>query len=354
MKEQTHARLIRHYQDRPNLQAQDLFKYLFQSAYGCEHLVSNEQAALRYIQSEYASMGERAECRIEPLDGNYSRVHLGVLQKGLRPETLARLFCLSAQKEDGKEQLKHSLEVAQELVQSGEIPLDVARFAQALQEWQAFGCPAIHHSEAFRAAYSPAYRVIANRYADFLPVFTEIDKRLAHGSVTSVMEGGSASGKSTLADALEAVYGCTVLHADDYFLRPEQRTPERLAEVGGNFDRERFAEEIVQPLRSGQPVTYRRFDCMTQTLGEPITVQKTALTVVEGVYSLHPAFGKYYDLAIFLDIAPDIQKKRIGVRNSPMLARRFFDEWIPMENAYFAAMDIKTRADLIMPVGKTV
>ena len=53
-----------------------------------------------------------------------------------------------------------------------------------------------------------------------------------------------------------------------------------------------------------------------------------------------------------MDIAPDIQKKRIGVRNSPMLARRFFDEWIPMENAYFAAMDIKTRADLIVSVSQ--
>ena len=350
MKEQTLAKLIRHYQDRPNLQAQDLFKYLFQSAYGCEHLVSNEQAALRYIQSEYDAMGERAECRIEPLDGNYSRVHLGVLQKGLRPETLARLFCLSAKREDGAEQLKRSLEVAQELVQSGEIPLDVAKFAQALQEWQAFGCPAIHHSEAFRAAYFPAYRVIANRYADFLPVFTEIDKRLTHGNVILVMEGGSASGKSTLADALKEVYGCTVLHADDYFLRPEQRTPERLAEVGGNFDRERFVEEIVQPLRQGQPVTYRRFDCMTQALGKPITVQKTELTVVEGVYSLHPSFGKYYDLAIFLDIAPDIQKKRIGVRNSPRLANRFFTEWIPMENAYFEATRIKERVDMVVKI----
>ena len=352
---QTRANLIRHYQEYPALQSQDLFKYLFQSAFGCEHLVGDGQAALRYLQNEFAAMGERAQNRIDRLDGDYSRVHLGVLRDGLRPETLARLFCLSAKKEEGgSAQLADSLQVAQELVQSGELPLDGAAFAQALQQWQALGCPAIHHSEAFRAAYFPAYRVIANRYADFLQVFCEIDKRLATGNVTLVIEGGSASGKSTLADALEEVYGCTVLHADDYFLRPEQRTPERLCEVGGNFDRERFAEEIARPLGAGQPITYRPFDCMTQTLGEPIAVQQRELTVVEGGYSLHPAFGKYYDLAIFLDIAPDIQKKRIGVRNSPMLARRFFDEWIPMENAYFAAMNIKTRADLIIPVGKTV
>ena len=350
MNEQTRTRLIQHGKDYPCLQAQDVFKYLFQSAYGCEHLVGDGQAALRYIQTEFAAMGERAEARIEPLDGAYSRVHLGVLREGLRPETLARLFCLSAKKEDGEQQLNASLEIARELVTSKELPLDAAAFAQALQKWQALGCPAIHHSETFRAAYFPAYRVIANRYADFLQVFTEIDKRLAHGSVTLVIEGGSASGKSTLADALKEVYGCTVLHADDYFLRPEQRTPERLAEVGGNFDRERFAEEIVRPLCAGKPVTYRRFDCMTQTLGEPITVQSSALTIVEGAYSLHPAFVKYADFSVFLDVDPALQQKRITKRNAPPLAKRFFTEWIPMELAYFTQTDIQNRVDLIIRI----
>ena len=32
---------------------------------------------------------------------------------------------------------------------------------------------------------------------------------------------------------------------DDFFLRPEQRRPERFAEPGGNVDRERFAAEVL-------------------------------------------------------------------------------------------------------------
>ena len=123
-----------------------------------------------------------------------------------------------------------------------------------------------------------------------------------------------------------------------------------IAEIGGNLDRERFADEIVHPLTHGEPISYRRFDCMTQTLGEPVTVQKGKLTVIEGAYSLHPAFGKYYDLAIFLDISPDLQRKRITVRNAEPLAGRFFNEWIPMENAYFTATDVKARADLLIHV----
>jgi hypothetical protein len=75
------------------------------------------------------------------------------------------------------------------------------------------------------------------------------------------------------------------------------------------------------------------------------------LTVVEGVYALHPAFGRYFDLAVFLDIDPALQRERIRKRNTPALARRFFEEWIPMENAYFAETDTRGRCDLTVQVG---
>ena len=63
------------------------------------------------------------------------------------------------------------------------------------------------------------------------------------------IDGRCASGKSALASNLENELGCAVFHMDDFFLRPEQRTPQRYAEPGGNVDRERFWEEILEPLR---------------------------------------------------------------------------------------------------------
>lgn len=35
---------------------------------------------------------------------------------------------------------------------------------------------------------------------------------------------------------------------DDFFLRIEQRTPERMTEVGGNVDYERFLETVLFPV----------------------------------------------------------------------------------------------------------
>ena len=100
--------------------------------------------------------------------------------------------------------------------------------------------------------------------------------------VLVAIEGGAGSGKTTLARFLSEVYDCSVFHADDYFLRPEQRTRERLAEIGGNLDRERLLEEILLPLSRGEPVRFTRYDCHTQSLLTPVEIAPKALNIMEG------------------------------------------------------------------------
>lgn len=181
-------------------------------------------------------------------------------------------------------------------------------------------------------------------------LFEKIDKKLQNGRVILAIEGGSASGKTTLSKTLEENYDCTVFHMDDFFLRPEQRTIERFKEIGGNVDRERFLEEILIPLKEEKPITYRPFDCSTFSLCPPITVEPKNLIIIEGAYSMHKDLEPFYDLSVFLSVLPEIQKKRIEKRNSPPLAKRFFNEWIPLENAYFEKTDAQNRCDLIILV----
>lgn len=339
----TRERLIAHCRAYPRLQIQDLFKYLFQSAFGCEHAVSSLETAVARIKAEPVStLGE-----VEPLDGNYSRVPLGLLS----PATLGHLFLLSAKTEtDGAVRLTEKLAVAREMIAEGSLPFAIDAFDDAVAAWTAAGYPALHHSEAFRATYRPSYRVIANAFVPFLPLLQELDTRLRDGAVTLAVEGGSAAGKTTLSQLLTTLYDPAVIPMDDFFLRPEQRTAERLAEIGGNIDRERFGEEIVQPLKAGVPIRYRPFDCGVMALGEWVSVPQKRLTVVEGVYSTHPSFGEYYDLSLFLDVSPATQRARIGKRNTPALAKRFFEEWIPMEQAYFDATDARARCTLVIGV----
>lgn len=184
----------------------------------------------------------------------------------------------------------------------------------------------------------------------WLPLFAALDKLPTDKRSIVAIDGGSASGKTTLSQTLAQLYRCTVFHMDDFFLRPEQRTPTRYAEIGGNVDRERFLAEVLAPLRRGESVNYRRFDCQTMTLDEKKHVDPENLIIVEGAYSMHPELAEFYDLSVFLQIDSELQRQRILHRNGPELAQRFFTEWIPMENAYFQETNIKKRCDITLPI----
>lgn len=179
-----------------------------------------------------------------------------------------------------------------------------------------------------------------------------IDERLPRQErLLLAIDGGSASGKTTLAALLAQRYGCPVFHMDDFFLRPEQRTPQRLAEPGGNVDRERFFSEVLQPLRQGGPASYRRYDCRTGQLLPPVLRQAGQLNVIEGAYSMHPELSALYDLSVFLAVSPETQRRRILQREPAFKQQLFFRQWIPMENRYFQTFSIPERCDLRIEIG---
>lgn len=170
--------------------------------------------------------------------------------------------------------------------------------------------------------------------------------REERGRVLVAIDGRCASGKTTLAAGLRERTGCGVVHMDDFFLRPEQRTPERLARPGENVDWERFLVEVLLPLRQDGGAVYRPYDCRTQSMGDPITLERSAVVVVEGSYSCHPALWDSYDLHVFLDVDPEEQLRRIRARNGARGAQVFRDRWIPLEERYFQAFSIPQRCEL--------
>ncbi len=192
---------------------------------------------------------------------------------------------------------------------------------------------------------------MADTQGIFEPLFIQIDRMLSEGRVILTIEGGSGSGKTTLGEMLKEIYGAAVFHMDDFFLRPEQRTRERLELPGGNVDWERFRKEVVLPLGQNERICYRPFDCCTFTLKDPVIVKPSRVTIVEGDYSMHPDLGTYYNLSVFLNISDEQQRKRIQRRNIPEKAERFFNEWIPLEQVYFEKLAVKDRCDLVIEIG---
>ncbi|MBQ8087999.1 MAG: GNAT family N-acetyltransferase [Clostridia bacterium] len=182
--------------------------------------------------------------------------------------------------------------------------------------------------------------------AAFMPLLSRIDELLAQRAHTSVaIDGRCASGKSTLGALLRQRYGCRLLHMDDFFVPFVRKTPERLAEPGGNVDYERFANEVLS-VGWEQPLPYRRFDCVAQALEAPVLLPPNRLTVVEGSYSLHRALREAYDIKVFLSLSPKAQSARILARNGKEKHKRFIEEWIPLEERYFEAEKIADYCDL--------
>lgn len=189
---------------------------------------------------------------------------------------------------------------------------------------------------------------LVTKTTDYIDVFKRIDALLESRKTAVVaIDGGSASGKTTLAGMLSESYDCNVFHMDDFFLPQERKTPERLAKPGGNVDYERFSEEVIAGFESGSDFSYCPFDCKTGRYKDAVTVKPKPLTIVEGVYSLHPKLTRIYNLKLFLKTNENTQISRILKRSGEIMLKRFVNEWIPLEKTYFEALDIEQGCDLV-------
>ena len=160
------------------------------------------------------------------------------------------------------------------------------------------------------------------------------------------IDGRCAAGKTTISEILSRKTGWPVVHLDDFFLRPEQRTPERYAEPGGNVDRERLLEEVMIPLEQHKAVTFQKFDCSCMKLGEAVSIPKADVIVFEGSYALHPELRDHYHLRVFLDVDPRDQLERIEARSGKEKRAVFEARWIPLEETYFSFYQVASCADL--------
>lgn len=161
------------------------------------------------------------------------------------------------------------------------------------------------------------------------------------------IDGMSGSGKTTLAAKLAEIFNATVIHMDDYFPQPEQRTYDRMHTPGGNLDVERLLEEVYIPISKSESFTYKPFNCKTMEFDEARIVDPQKIIIAEGSYSCHPKLIDFYDLKIFLYTTQYEQAVRILNRNGFNKARTFSEVWIPLEDEYFNTYKIKRKCDLI-------
>lgn len=185
--------------------------------------------------------------------------------------------------------------------------------------------------------------------ADFVREAEELARE--PGGALVALDGRCGGGKTTLARRLARHRGWKVIPMDGFFLRPEQRTPERYRTPGENVDHERFLEEVLRPLEAGRRAVYRPFDCHTGELGEPVAVEPGGVILIEGSYSCHRDLREHYRLRAFLDVDRDEQLRRLLGREGEEKLRAFRERWIPLEEAYFAQQRVAESCQYRLKLG---
>ena len=163
--EELRAILLAHAKRYPLMQPRDAVKLIYQNEFGGGHLIRDEEACLNYLRREYATLEK------DPTAALYEDIGNGIVRVNLaavKPEDLEQLgrdFIRSAAKHKGTlDSFLNKLEVLRMLTTEGVFAFDLDALNTYLSEYKAAGYPAVSHSEQYRQAYKPAYRIIRNAY----------------------------------------------------------------------------------------------------------------------------------------------------------------------------------------------
>ena len=327
----------------PLMEPQDCVKLAYQSALGPGHEAPDRASALRALLREWGELPSGVGAKPpEDIGNGLCRFHLaGTDDLPLAAPLLADLFRLTARQAQGTPaDLEQNLAALE--------PLTLPGMAAYLAAYRERGCPAVHHSERFRAAYAPHYRVLTSACAGYFPALLRIARLLRRGApVIAAVDGRCGSGKSGLAELIGTLFPCSVIHMDDYYLPPDQRAEGWEHIPGGNMDFARFLREVLVPAGGGEAIRCRPFDCRSGTLGREVLLPDRQLTVVEGSYSQHPLLTARYDLKLFLTCAPEEQRRRLKRREGGHYAA-FRSRWMPLEEQYFRQCGTERSADLVI------
>ena len=326
----------------PLMQPRDYGKLAYQSEFGAEHLAADEATVTHRLLEEWNSVPTGKEyLPPEDIGGGLCRFYLNDIEdKALATKVLVKLFLLTAKERRGSgEGLEKKLSELEKLPVPG--------MKEWLAEYRTQGCPPVRHSEEYRQAYAPRYRLLKKEYARFFPLLLETAKVLRDREKAVVaIDGRCGSGKTTLSGLMKQIFDCRVFHMDDFYLPWPRRAENWMSIPGGNMDLERFRTEILNPAFVGQDVCYRRFDCGAGKVGEGELIPAKALTVIEGSYSHHPALHADYDLKIFLTCEKQEQRRRLMVREGDYFPT-FESVWMPLEEQYIRMCDIESSGAMI-------
>ena len=148
----------------PQMAPTDAVKLIYQNEFGGGHMIRDAESCLAYLRQEYAlTAPDPAMPLLEQIGNGMVRVNLAALP-GERVEELGRAFIRSAAAQQGSaDRFKRKLDVLRSLCAAGQMPFGLQPLEAYLAQYEQAGFPAVSHSDAYRKAYHPAYRIVKQR-----------------------------------------------------------------------------------------------------------------------------------------------------------------------------------------------
>lgn len=319
----------------PHMEAEDALLLIYESAgYGEITLDSYDYMTEIEREGNALAADQLIFPHTEPIGGGYCRMNLSVLQV-LPVDVLGRMALAS------KKNPLFGAGINTDLVQEGVKLLN--RFcdegklvfsSHRLNRLLSVDPEKLRHSASYLEFYAPSYRVVREEFGTYLEVFVKISRLLSsRGEVTVAIDGQSGAGKTTLSSLIAAVFDANLFCTEQFI-------------TAAGFDYKQFRLQICENLNKGKPFVYESLTPKQHTAVPP-----KRLNVVEGVYSMHPALEKYYELKVFLSVTPLLQTKRILRDKGEELFIRFAEELIPREKAYIESQKVDLKCDLVFHIG---
>ena len=174
-----------HHEAHPDMRLQDYYKTFYQDRFGPAHLIADTASVMQWLDRELA-VPDLGDMLYEPAGfGNrFVRVYCRAVADSLASaEELGLAFIESANHveawPEGQSWSEEWEAIQQALRDEGIRPegveADSAEIAQMLSQ---YGDRAVSHSQAYRDAYAPHYRIVSRALFDslFLPRFQEAER----------------------------------------------------------------------------------------------------------------------------------------------------------------------------------
>jgi hypothetical protein len=172
-REAVEALLRDHFERRPLMRATDIYKLLYQGVFGVGHILGEGARMRLHEEAESIELEDHpGEPLIEAVSPDASMVRVNLrpyLRKGLSLDELYGAMEETAKVRGSPEKFLQAWSVFHGLATSGSLEVDRGELDSLNVEILEQGPRPHHHSEQYRVAYYPAYRVVKRETLERIP-----------------------------------------------------------------------------------------------------------------------------------------------------------------------------------------